>query len=819
MYPFKKNKTAAMVEENGVEKILIRFSYQDDYALYENIKMLPNRRYDKEKEYWIAPLKLETLESLIKWGFTLDSKLLSLQEILKKELNDLISAEIIGLKGQLFPYQREGVAFIERCNGRALISDETGLGKTIQALAWLQKHPEKRPVVIVVPSSLKLNWKNEIERWMSNPKVEFLTGSPTSWRHTGEIIITSYDEVFAWVNKLNAINIQVLILDEINYIKDKSTNQTKAVKKLGKDISHIICLAGMSIAAHPVEAYTAIKLINPELFPSFADYSKRYGNTKPNYFGWESYGASPSKTSFAFEKSEEKLKEFMKWLQEQVNKGLIEIREFEQLGDGIEAEWTNKYIADSFKRKEIRTRSELAKAGIKVPSNEQTESAEISMSTPFHIDRVGLLFTRVFANLPGITDAMDAVISRILAQGMADGDGPALLARKLEASINGAGLGDLGITNSFIADTINQHISAKRRAKMLVHTEMMSAYHRSTIQEYRNWANEGVFVKAEWVTGGDNRVCDLCNAMEGKIFSLDEIEGMIPLHPECRCTTIPYLEELKKYENKPKEEEDWLGLREGINTRKSHIPELYKILTGTIMIRRLKKDALIDLPNQIYSFIPFEIDNKKEYDEAEKNFVHFFKGENKSELTVRDRNTATFISFESLLLISEKGKLKQTIEWVKNILEVGNKLVVFTSHKFIIENLIQAFPKVSVKIGGSANDKERKEKVDDFQTNPNVRLLVGDLQEAESGITLTSVSNIAFLELPVSLGEMTQIADLCKKTRPKDNVNIYYLFAAGTIEERIVKIIDNKNMGIDSVFEGSQIKSSLFLNELIKEFK
>jgi len=53
-----------------------------------------------------------------------------------------------------------------------------GLGKTVQALAWLQLHPEARPAIIVVPASLKLNWKKEAEAWMENPVVQVLSGSP-----------------------------------------------------------------------------------------------------------------------------------------------------------------------------------------------------------------------------------------------------------------------------------------------------------------------------------------------------------------------------------------------------------------------------------------------------------------------------------------------------------------------------------------------------------------------------------------------------------------------------------------------------------------
>jgi SPP1 gp7 family putative phage head morphogenesis protein len=138
---------------------------------------------------------------------------------------------------------------------------------------------------------------------------------------------------------------------------------------------------------------------------------------------------------------------------------------------------------------------------------------------------------------------MDSQISRILAQGLIDGDGPRLLARKLVAAIDGTNAGTLGIT-----DTLGRFIPAQRRAEILARTEIIRAHHLATIQEYRNWGVLNIKVLAEWKTAGDDRVCDKCNSLEGKIYTLDEIEPMLPRHPQCRCIVLPWIEELLKYE-------------------------------------------------------------------------------------------------------------------------------------------------------------------------------------------------------------------------------------------------------------------------------
>jgi len=248
----------------------------------------------------------------------------------------------------------------------------------------------------------------------------------------------------------------------------------------------------------------------------------------------------PAKKAFAFGTSQEKIAEFMAWLQEQVDKGILTITEMRQIGQAVRSEWTDIYIEDSYKRGVIRARYEMIRAGLGIPSATIAGVGAIMAASPMHIDRVGLLFIRTYNDLKGITDAMSSQISRVLAQGMADGDGPRLLARKLVDTINGAD-GTLGIT-----DTLGRFIPAKRRAEMLARTEIIRAHHLAMIQEYRNWGVVGVHVKAEWVTAGDGRVCAQCEAMEGRIFTLDEIEPLIPLHPQCRCLALPYIPEKSK---------------------------------------------------------------------------------------------------------------------------------------------------------------------------------------------------------------------------------------------------------------------------------
>ncbi len=242
--------------------------------------------------------------------------------------------------------------------------------------------------------------------------------------------------------------------------------------------------------------------------------------------------AMVQRRQFDFPRSQDKVSSFMNWLRREQDRGILQIAPGEQFGTSIDSAWTNMYIEDSYKRGVMRARYEMSKAGYKVPTMDETGGIMASMSTPFHMDRVGVLYTRTFSGLKGITEAMDMQISQVLGQGLVDGDGPRLLARKLNAVISGGGA-ELGIT-----DSLGRFIPAERRARMLARTEIIRAHHQATIQEYQNWAVEGVRVQAEWSTSGFN-VCPDCQDLEGQTFPLEEIRDMIPLHPSCRCMALP----------------------------------------------------------------------------------------------------------------------------------------------------------------------------------------------------------------------------------------------------------------------------------------
>lgn len=74
---------------------------------------------------------------------------------------------------------------------------------------------------------------------------------------------------------------------------------------------------------------------------------------------------------------------------------------------------------------------------------------------------------------------------------------------------------------------------------------MTSAYAEGALNSYEEMGIEGVEVEAEFATAGDDVVCPECEELEGKVYSIEEARGVIPVHPNCRCAWIPMVGESK----------------------------------------------------------------------------------------------------------------------------------------------------------------------------------------------------------------------------------------------------------------------------------
>lgn len=250
----------------------------------------------------------------------------------------------------------------------------------------------------------------------------------------------------------------------------------------------------------------------------------------------------------------------------------------------------------------------------------------------------------------------------------------------------------------------------------------------------------------------------------------------------------------------------------------TNIPKLHKVLTDSIMLRRLKKDVLPELPDKTISFIPIELSNQKEYDFVERNFISWVREKKGREAAERASNAEAIQKIESLKQIAVKGKLKGSIEWIKDFLESDRKLVIVTTHTFVIDELVKTFPGISLKFDGSVTGEKRQTVVDAFQTDPIYKLFIMNLKSGGVGITLTAASDIIILELGWNPKIMDQAIDRIHRKGQLEKVNAYYLLALATIEEKIAELLDKKRKIIDGVIDGIETEQESLLIELMNSY-
>jgi SPP1 gp7 family putative phage head morphogenesis protein len=220
------------------------------------------------------------------------------------------------------------------------------------------------------------------------------------------------------------------------------------------------------------------------------------------------------KANFTFTTSPAKVAQFMAWLRKQEAQGILGIRQGTPVEAAARTAWTNVYVESAYQKGLSRGVSALKKGGVKVAPS----FIDSAFRRPIHADRLGLIYTRTFSELDGITKEMDRQISRVLTQGVADGLAPGQIAAKINNRIDA-----IGIT----------------RARTLARTEIINAHADATLNTFSEAGIAGVEVESEFVTAGDDDVCPECAELEGKTYTIDEARGVIPVHPNCRCAWVP----------------------------------------------------------------------------------------------------------------------------------------------------------------------------------------------------------------------------------------------------------------------------------------
>ena len=235
-------------------------------------------------------------------------------------------------------------------------------------------------------------------------------------------------------------------------------------------------------------------------------------------------------------------------------------------------------------------------------------------------------------------------------------------------------------------------------------------------------------------------------------------------------------------------------------TGASNLEEL-RDRTSKQILRRLKENVL-DLPDKIITPVYLRT-TSKEYKDLMGEYYEWL--ENKKE-----ESSSLTIQFSKLMKVRKviaNEKVKETIEFVQNIIDQGKKVIIFTNFTDTLQLIHNHFGKESVYLDGSCNKVQRQHAVDQFQDNEKIKVFVGNLKAAGVGLTLTSAEVVIMNDLSFVPAEHAQAEDRAYRYGQKNNVLVYYPIFENTIEGVIYDILNTKKKIIGTVM-GDEIPES-----------
>lgn len=225
----------------------------------------------------------------------------------------------------------------------------------------------------------------------------------------------------------------------------------------------------------------------------------------------------------------------------------------------------------------------------------------------------------------------------------------------------------------------------------------------------------------------------------------------------------------------------------------NNLKELHYLLKKNCYFRREKKDVLKDLPEKSRRKVICEITTRHEYEQVRHNFQDWLKdkGYSAGQINKALRGEA-LTRMMALMQLSAKGKIAEVKDYIEEIVDAGQKVVIFCNLIDIVNQLKALFP-LAVCVTGQQNDIQKQAAVDKFQNDPRCQIIIGNIKAASTAITLTAAYNVGFLEWPWNPALCNQAEDRCNRNGQKNAVMCTYFMGDNTIDERVYDLIMEKN--------------------------
>jgi SWI/SNF-related matrix-associated actin-dependent regulator 1 of chromatin subfamily A len=235
-------------------------------------------------------------------------------------------------------------------------------------------------------------------------------------------------------------------------------------------------------------------------------------------------------------------------------------------------------------------------------------------------------------------------------------------------------------------------------------------------------------------------------------------------------------------------------------------------LHETIMVRRMKRDVLTELPEKLRQVVVLPEDKIRGAVGREKRAYHSIQKQLslariRAEIAktaeddaiyrqaVNDLREAEFITIQQITKLRTQTamvKIPLVIEHVMNVLEHVQKVVIFAHHTAVIENLALDFGKAVVTVHGKHDTTERQRRIDKFQTDASVRVLIASMKATGVGLNMTAAQVACFAELDWAPSVVAQAEDRLHRIGQAGSVLVQHLVLDGSIDAMVAQKIVEK---------------------------
>ena len=226
-----------------------------------------------------------------------------------------------------------------------------------------------------------------------------------------------------------------------------------------------------------------------------------------------------------------------------------------------------------------------------------------------------------------------------------------------------------------------------------------------------------------------------------------------------------------------------------------NVKELHAKLVS-VMLRRTKDDVMKDLPPKTLDVVPLEADAAElaEYNSEEAGI---------SEL----QGIAAREKLANLTRTAYAVKEKSLLNWVRCFMESEEKLLLFAWHRDVVDRMFEELKEYNpAKIYGGVTLQQREAEKEKFIQDSTCRIMICNIQSGGTGVDgfQKVCCNVAFAEFASTSTDMEQAEDRLHRGGQERPVSVYYLIAAGTIDEDIAEALDSKKKVLASVLDGKQ---------------